>query len=140
MNEMLHFQWGKTSRSYVVGIRKVHSVLKPWLCFSLYSKDRTYDFIVPEGPDEDRVLQIMVLAFSALMKHKCSGLLHSRGKFIVKRALMKIDEQCKWKGVTRGALIKEALLKTASESGPSGPGAPMVGKFGEFKVEGSVKI
>ena len=43
--------------------------------------------------------------------------MRTRGQFIMKKALMKIDEGCKWKGITRVAMVKEALLKTANQEG-----------------------
>ena len=115
LTEIIHFGWGKNSRAFVVGVKK-QLLLKPWLAFSLYSKSRSFDFIIPEGRDEERDLQIMILALSALCPN-CSGLVQTRGKFILKKALMKIDEQCKWKGVTRAQLVYAALERTAVEEG-----------------------
>ena len=57
-----------------------------------------------------------MLGLSALCRN-ASGIMRTRGQFIMKKALMKLDEGCKWKGITRVALIKEALLKTANQEG-----------------------
>ena len=100
----------------MVGIRRLHAVLRPWLCFSIYTHERSYDFIVPDGHDDEYTAQIFILALSALCRN-ATGALTSRRKYIVKRALMKIDESCKWKGTTRGQLLWAALEKTAQQSG-----------------------
>lgn len=113
--EIIHFGWGRSCRAYVVGQKK-QMLLKPWLCFSLYSKNRSFDFIVPESRDEERDLQIMLLALSAMCPN-CSGLIPTRRKFSLRKALMKIDEQCKWKQVTRAQLIYAALERKALEDG-----------------------
>ena len=58
LTQVIHFIWGRNSRAYVVGVKKLHAILKPWLCFSFYTKDRSFDFIVPDGPMEEKVAQV----------------------------------------------------------------------------------
>ena len=116
LTEVIRLEFGTASRAYVIGSRKIHQGLAPWLCFSLYTPTKSYDFMVPEGPQDEYTIQCFVLGLSALCRN-ASGVMRTRGQFIMRKALMKIDEGCKWKGITRVALIKEALLKTANQEG-----------------------
>merc|ERR1712194_544059 len=114
LTEVINVAWGRNSRAYVVGIKKVQQLLKPWLCFSIYTKDRSFDFIIPDGPREDKIVQSVVLALAA-MCHNAGGVVQSRGGFVIRKALMKIDETCRWQGMTRVQYIRKALEKTARD-------------------------
>ena len=115
-SQVLRLEWGCSSRAFVVGIRKTHSVLKPWLCFSLYTKDRTFDFVVPSGENEERVLRTFLFSLTALCKN-APRLIATKGAYHIRKVLMKLDEEAKWKGVTRAALLAEALRQSAAAKG-----------------------
>ncbi|CAD7961036.1 unnamed protein product [Amoebophrya sp. A120] len=129
--EVIHFEWGFSSRAYVVASKKLFKLpakgekpgLKPWLCFSMYTKNRSFDFVVPDSSKAEEDLQCILLALSALCK-VASGTMQTRGQFLIKKAMMKMDDQCKWRGLTRAALVYKALEKTAAEQGDPLPPKP----------------
>ena len=53
LTEVIRLEFGTASRAYVIGSRKIHQGLAPWLCFSLYTPTKSYDFMVPEGPQDE---------------------------------------------------------------------------------------
>jgi len=128
LTDVIHFEWGLSSRAYVVASKKglyKPGSLKPWLCISIYTKDRSFDFIVVDDKAQtgEEALRTVVLSLSAACVN-CSGMMKTRGQFILKKAMMKIDDQCRWKNVTRGALVYAALEKTAADDGMPMPPRP----------------
>ncbi|CAD7970091.1 unnamed protein product [Amoebophrya sp. A25] len=119
LKEVMHMEWGEQSRAYAVGSKgnKMYKMLKPWLCFSLYTKERSWDFVVPDNDKSEPVLQTCLFALAAVFLGQNVGgnMIKTRGQFVWRKAMMKVDESSKLRGLTRQALVQEALLKTAAE-------------------------
>jgi len=93
---------------------------EPWLCFSLYSTKRSYDFICPN----EEVVRAFVLTISRLCNW-ASGVIPTRQKFESLKGWCKIEEQCyKNKTSLPVALIKAAGITSRRQqvTGLSAPG------------------
>lgn len=86
------------------------SVLYPtvplWLCFSLTTAERAFDFICP---DED-VAQCFVLSLSRLCKHAEGGI-HFRRQFIARKGWSKIKDSSLRRRVPLSSIVVETMRR-----------------------------
>jgi len=106
LEEVLQIDYGQNARGHYL-----YSDIPAWLCFSLYTTRRTYDFICP---DED-VARIFIVSISRLIS--CTlGALPTRRLFICAMAWIKIDDYCSRNASTRGLMFLEAIRKVRQPS------------------------
>mmetsp|Transcript_23160 Transcript_23160/g.42645 ORF Transcript_23160/g.42645 Transcript_23160/m.42645 type:complete len:677 (+) Transcript_23160:187-2217(+) len=97
---------------------------QPWLCFSLYSTKRSYDFICPN----EAVTRAYVLTLSRLCNW-ASGAVQTRSRFEYLKGWCKIEESCyKKKTSLSAALIRAAGItsRRTRQSGLTLPGERVV--------------
>lgn len=103
LKDVIRMEYGRASRAW-----NLHSDVAPWLCFSLYTTERSFDFI---SPDED-IVQCFVLAISRLCEGVV-GTIDSRSRFVSLKGWYKVQDGCLKNKVSLSRVFLEALRKTA---------------------------
>jgi len=101
--EVIRIHYGGMARACVL-----HTEVPPWLCFSLYTPRRSYDFCCP---DEETV-QRFVLGLSRLCDW-ASGTVATRRRFIALRGWCKLEDACFRQNMSLGQLFVDALTRIA---------------------------
>lgn len=109
LGEVLRIEFGCAARSY-----RLHQAALPWMCFSLYTSRRSYDFISPD----EVVTQSFVLAISRLC-HLAAGAIGTRRDFIAARGWCKFEATALKQRKTRMAVLRDAAARTLRRSGAS---------------------
>lgn len=104
--EVLRIEYGCPARSF-----RLHQTASPWMCFSLYTSRRSYDFICPD----DVVTQSFVLAISRLC-HWAAGAIGTRRDFIAARGWCKFEATALRQRKSRMAVLREAARRTLRRS------------------------
>lgn len=99
--EVIRIHYGGMARACVL-----HTEVPPWLCFSLYTPRRSYDFCCP---DEETV-QRFVLGLSRLCDW-ASGTVATRRRFIALRGWCKLEDACFRQQMSLGQLFFRALTR-----------------------------
>mmetsp|Transcript_48463 Transcript_48463/g.113424 ORF Transcript_48463/g.113424 Transcript_48463/m.113424 type:complete len:774 (-) Transcript_48463:129-2450(-) len=92
---------------------------QPWLCFSLYSTKRSYDFICPN----EAVTRAYVLTLSRLCNW-ASGAVQTRSRFEYLKGWCKIEESCYKKKTSLSAALIRAAGITSRRTRQSGLALP----------------
>jgi len=98
--DVIRIDYGCMSRACVI-----HDDVLPWLCFSLYTARRSYDFICP---DED-LIRCFVVGISRLCAW-AAGAVRTRRQFLCLKGWCKVEESCFRRNVTRGAALAQAIV------------------------------
>jgi len=118
--EVIRIHYGSMSRACVL-----HTDIPPWLCFSLHTPRRSYDFCCP---DEDTV-QRFVLGLSRLCDW-ASGTIPTRSRFVASRGWCKLEDHCFHEQISLGRLLIDAIERIRDAPGkiehPQGPPRPPV--------------
>eukprot|EP00916_Digyalum_oweni_P006807 GHVL01011645.1.p2 GENE.GHVL01011645.1~~GHVL01011645.1.p2 ORF type:complete len:627 (-),score=99.76 GHVL01011645.1:4136-6016(-) len=80
---------------------------RPYRCFSLYTAQRSYDFIAMTDND----CLCWVIGIGILTKSWSNADVLTRGGFLWRRAIMKLDIHCKRRNITRADLLLEAIQR-----------------------------
>lgn len=105
--EVIRIHFGSMNRACVL-----HTDVPPWLCFSLYTSRRSYDFCCPD----EQIAQRFVLCLSRLCDW-ASGRVDTRCKFVSIKAWCKLENHCFQHQVTLAQLFRDALERTAKQRG-----------------------
>lgn len=97
--EVIRIHYGSMARACVL-----HTDIPPWLCFSLHTPRRSYDFCCP---DEDTV-QRFVLGLSRLCDW-ASGTIQTRRRFVALRGWCKLEDHCFHEQISLGRLLIDAI-------------------------------
>jgi len=97
--EVIRIHYGSMARACVL-----HTDVPPWLCFSLHTPRRSYDFCCP---DEDTV-QRFVLGLSRLCDW-ASGTIQTRSRFVALRGWCKLEDHCFHEQISLGRLFIDAI-------------------------------
>lgn len=108
LSEVIRIDYGCVARAH-----RLHPDLKPWLCFSLYTTKRSFDFCSMT----EEAAQFCILGVSRLCCGWAAGTITTRSRFMCLKALCKIDAYCKSQGSSRCRLLKDAVERTARERG-----------------------
>jgi len=118
--EVIHIHYGSMQRACVL-----HTDVPPWLCFSLHTPRRSYDFCCP---DEDTV-QRFVLGLSRLCDW-ASGTVPTRSRFVALRGWCKLEDRCFHDQISLGRLFIDAMDRIRDAPGqigrPQSPPRPPV--------------
>lgn len=106
LKDVIRIEYGRSSRAWVC-----HSQAYPWLCFSLYTTDRSFDFICPD----EWALQCFVLVISRLC-HGVNGAVGSRRKLQCLKGWCKVEDTC----IKKKQTLARALLEKLKECRPRG--------------------
>lgn len=101
--EVIRIHYGGMARACVL-----HTDVPPWLCFSLYTPRRSYDFCCP---DEETV-QRFVLGLSRLCDW-ASGTVATRRRFIALRGWCKLEDAGFRQQMSLGQLFYESITRIA---------------------------
>merc|ERR1712113_1059775 len=82
--DVIRLEYGCMSRPCML-----HEDALPWLCFSLYTTKRSYDFICPD----ENTVRAYVLVLSRLCNW-ASGSIQTRGKFECAKGWCKVESMC----------------------------------------------
>lgn len=115
--EVIRIHFGSMNRACVL-----HTDMSPWLCFSLYTSRRSYDFCCPD----EQTTQRFVLCLSRLCDW-ASGRVDTRCKFVSIKAWCKLENHCFQHQVTLAQLFRDALERTAKQRGLGGGEAGVAG-------------
>lgn len=108
--EVIRIHYGSMARACVL-----HTDVPPWLCFSLHTSRRSYDFCCP---DEEAV-QRFVLGLSRLCDW-ASGTIPTRSRFVALRAWCKLEDRCFHEQISLGRLFIDALDRMRDAPGRIG--------------------
>mmetsp|Transcript_36895 Transcript_36895/g.82415 ORF Transcript_36895/g.82415 Transcript_36895/m.82415 type:complete len:452 (+) Transcript_36895:69-1424(+) len=86
----------------------------PWLCFSLVTAERSYDFIT----SNDSSARCFVLCVSRLCEGTAEGILHTRGEFECRKGWYKLQTGLSRRGLTVGEVFLAALQQRAAALPP----------------------
>merc|ERR1719161_864910 len=111
LNEVIRIDYGRMARAAVPNIDT-----PPWLCFSLYTASRSFDFVCPD----EETTQAFTLAISRMCDW-ASGSVPSRSRFITSKALCKIDVVCEDNNMSRARLFMDAIDAVHRERGEKVP-------------------
>lgn len=113
--EVIRIHYGSMARACVL-----HTDVPPWLCFSLHTPRRSYDFCCP---DEESV-QRFVLGISRLCDW-ASGTIATRRRFVALRGWCKLEDHCFREQISLGRLFIDALHRVGEAPGKIGaPDSP----------------
>ncbi|CAE6919674.1 unnamed protein product [Symbiodinium natans] len=93
---------------------KLFPEVSPWLCFSLITADRSYDFIT----SNDSSARCFVLSISRLCESVAEGVVKTRGEFESAKGWHKLKTGAQRKGLTLSKVFTEALQQRAAELPP----------------------
>jgi len=118
--EVIRIHYGSMARACVL-----HTDIPPWLCFSLHTPRRSYDFCCP---DEDAA-QRFVLGLSRLCDW-ASGTIPTRSRFLALRGWCKLEDRCFHDQISMGRLFIDAIDRIRDAPGqlghPQSPPQPPV--------------
>lgn len=111
LQHLLSIGWGFSSRAYALKPTE-----KPWRCFSLHTSSSisSLDLIA----DGDEVAMWWVVGLSLLRPEIAE--VRTRGQFMWRRALMRIDAHCRNRAVTRKQALLKALVVTVQQRAADG--------------------
>lgn len=112
--EVIRIHYGSMARACVL-----HTEVPPWLCFSLQTPRRSYDFCCP---DEETV-QAFVLGLSRLCDW-ASGKIATRSRFVSLRGWCKLEDYCFHEQISLGQLFLETLERLREAPGKIGDHGP----------------
>lgn len=105
--EVIRIHFGSMNRACVL-----HTDIPPWLCFSLYTSRRSYDFVCPD----EQITQRFVLCLSRLCDW-ASGRVDARCRFVRIKAWCKLENHCFQHQTTLAQLFCDAIERTAKQRG-----------------------
>lgn len=105
--EIIRVEYGAYSN---VQLWKPNRAEPPHRSFSLVTAHRSFDFIA----ESDWECQAWVVALSRITSAWSSQVVKSRGEFLRRRFIIKLDFYCKEKGITRKQAIIEGLRRAAN--------------------------
>lgn len=103
--EVIHLHYGSMNRACVL-----HGDVPPWLCFSLYTARRSFDFCCPD----EHTAQHFVLGLSRLCDW-ASGTVATRRRFMAIKGWCKLESCCFRQQTSLGQLFHVALLRLSAE-------------------------
>jgi len=110
LEDVIRIDYGRSARACAL-----HPELPTWLCFSLYTARRSFDFCgLPGGELDEDTVRCFVLGISCICRSTC-GTVPTRGRFAVQKVLCKLDAHCVHSGLSRGQLFLRAIERTARE-------------------------
>jgi len=115
LRDAIKLDYGIAARSYILFADDV----LPWLCFSVYSTRRSFDFICP---DEDTA-RCFVLTLSRIC-HGVVGAIQTADKFKSAKGWCKVQYRCMKEGKTLGRAMLEALRRGPGPSFQTSTPAP----------------
>lgn len=101
LQHVIRIEYGRGSRAWAL-----YQNVPMWLCFSLYTTDRSFDFICPD----DESVQCMLLSISRICKNAV-GRIARRGQFLALKGWIKLQSSCAKNGYT----LAEGLAGAAKE-------------------------
>lgn len=107
--EVIRIHYGSMARACVL-----HPDLAPWLCFSLYTPRRSFDFCCPD----EAVVRRFVLGLSRLCDW-ASGAITSRSRFVAALGWCKLEDHCFRQSTTLCRLFLQAIHRVAPSTEPS---------------------
>jgi len=102
--EVIRIHYGSMARPCIL----YHDV-PSWLCFSLYTPRRSYDFCCPD----EATVQRFVLGLSRLCDW-ASGAVPTRSRFVVIKGWCKLEHHCFQHEVSLAQLFREAIARAAN--------------------------
>lgn len=108
--EVIRIHYGSMARACVI-----HTELPPWLCFSLHTARRSYDFCCPN----EETVQRFVLGLSRLCDC-ASGTITTRSHFVALCGWCKLEEHCFRREISLGRLFIEAIDRIRDAPGQIG--------------------
>ncbi|CAE7853503.1 unnamed protein product [Symbiodinium necroappetens] len=94
---------------------KLFPEVSPWLCFSLVTADRSYDFIT----SNDSSARCFVLSISRLCEGFAEGIFKTRGEFESAKGWHKLKTGTQRRGLTLSQVFTEALQQRAFQLPPA---------------------
>lgn len=111
LQQILSISWGFGSRAYALKPSE-----KPWRCFTLHTATTSGSLdLIADGDD---VAMWWVVGLGLLCPDVAE--IKSKGQFIWRRALMRIDGHCRSRAVTRSQALLKALYLTAQQRADAG--------------------
>ncbi|CAJ1408003.1 unnamed protein product [Effrenium voratum] len=104
-------EYGPGSRAF-----KLYPEASPWLCFSLITAERSYDFI----SSNENSARCFVLSISRLCEGKADGGFRSRRQFESAKGWCKLKTGCQ----RRGSTMQKAILSALQQAAESLPAIP----------------
>lgn len=101
LDQVLRLEYGRGSRAWALYPNEMQ-----WLCFSLYTTDRSFDYICKD----DKAVQSFMVSIS-LCFPRIVGAFSSRSHFISFRGWVKVQDTCMKKNMTPANGLLQALLK-----------------------------
>lgn len=111
--EVIRIHYGKMARACVL-----HPSLAPWLCFSVYTPRRSFDFCCPD----EAVVRRFVLGISRLCDW-ASGAITSRSRFMATMGWCKLEDHCFRRHMPLSRLFLEAIRRIAASPDSQGMAA-----------------
>lgn len=127
--EVIRIHYGSMSRACVL-----HPDLAPWLCFSLYTSRRSFDFCCPE----EAVVRRFVLGISRLCDW-ASGAVASRSKFVAAMGWCKLEDHCFRQQTSLSKLFLQAIRNIASSPVSAAAPTPLQAKRAAEKDAASTR-
>jgi hypothetical protein len=110
LQNVLSISWGFSSRAYALKPSE-----KPWRCFSLHLTVIGSLDLIADGDDA----ALWWVVGLGLLRPDIAEV-KSRGEFMWKRALMRLDTHCRSRAVTRKQALLKALMVTAQQRADAG--------------------
>lgn len=104
--EVIRIHYGSMSRACVL-----HPELPPWLCFSLYTTRRSYDFCCAD----ERAVQACVLGLSRLCEWAAGAMRGGRGNFVALKGWCKLQDSCFKQCVPLSHLFLDAVQRAIQQ-------------------------
>merc|ERR1712032_1197165 len=102
--EVIRIHYGSMARPCIL----YHDV-PSWLCFSLYTPRRSYDFCCPD----EATVQRFVLGLSRLCDW-ASGAVPTRSRFVVTKGWCKLEHHCFQREISLARLFREAIVRVVN--------------------------
>eukprot|EP00922_Rhytidocystis_sp_ex-Travisia-forbesii_P028790 GHVS01042210.1.p1 GENE.GHVS01042210.1~~GHVS01042210.1.p1 ORF type:complete len:789 (-),score=210.22 GHVS01042210.1:283-2649(-) len=84
----------------------------PWRCFSLFTANRSFDFITKD----DKTAESFVIGLGRLIgAHSSSPMIQSRSEFLIRRSNLKLSAYCVRRGISQRTLWVEAIRRTLAQ-------------------------